>query len=404
MSDQDHVLLVYSEADRARILQAVALQYGQTTKAVEQGSRATGGLTGALGQLSGGYGTVTRLAGLFGVSLGAGALVAYAKHVVETVGGLGELAEQLGVTTQSLQVYEFHGSQAGLKSEEMQASVARLTRTIGEAADGDDKAIKAFTRLGVGILDVNGKVRSTDAVFADLAKAISGLDDPAARGAAAVDFFSKSGQKLLPLLSEIATRGMPALTKAAEDAGAVVSDKLIQDFDKASDAMARFGKQSVVVAAEVIAAMSSIVSASADLSVRAVSPWVNYFARLGNLYMDWVGSPMARLLRGDNPFSAAPAATPKGLFPGINVPIAGTTPPPAATGPTSNPMSDKQNAQEQSLRKYIAALEDEARAIREGDAERAISKALREADAKLVDEQGKRIRELTPKPAESVAP
>jgi hypothetical protein len=384
-----------SEADRARILNGVAVAYGMTTKAADQHNASLAKVQAAVGGLSSGYATAIRAAGAFGITLGVAGLVTYAKHVMDTVGGLGELSEQLGLSTDSLQIYEYHAVQAGIKQEEFRNVIQKFTRTIGEAAAGDDKAVKSFNDLGVVFVDVTGKARETDAILVDVAKKISEMEDPTARAAAVVEFFGRSGQKLLPTLSALAENGFPALADAAKNAGAVVDKELIDRFDKASDAFARWGKRIVVFSAEMIGAIADIADKTPSLLDKAIAPWENYFKRLGNLYMDWLGSPFAKLLRGDNPFGKD---SPKTVLPGNwpSVPFGDAPPKPATSAPAaSNPLSDSQKAQEVSLRKYIEALEDEAKAIRMGDAERAVSKALREAESKLIDNQGKVLRTLT---------
>ncbi len=473
----------------AQLMAKVEANYRQATAAADRFNRqAAGGVVqltgvrGAVDQLSGGLSVANRALGVFGVGLGAGAVIAFGKHVVDTIGGLAEQAEQLGITAKTLQVYEHHALQAGVQSEQLQTGIAKLTRTIGEAVDGSDDAIKAFNKLGVGILDASGKVRSTDAVIADLAVKISALEDPSARAAAAVDFFGKAGQKLLPLLSEIARNGMPALIEAAERAGAVVGDDLVERFDKASDAFARWGMQATVVAAKVLGAVGEVAEKLPALLDRAITPWADYFARLGKLYLDWVGTPFAKLLRGENPFATQPQTIIPGgeNWPKVPFGDAGGGGSATSGNRTSNPRSTKEieeeakaieklrgelnklrgdldpvvkarleyaksldtinaaaernlitakeevdlraqaedhldaeirkvsdysaglikawEAQEKrnrGLETWIEGLDDEARAMKLGNTERKISEALRQGEAKLLDELGRKTRDLT---------
>lgn len=191
--------------------------------------------------------------GSIGLSLGVGAMVAYAKSVIDTVGGLGELADQLGVTTEQLQALQFTALAAGASAETLETGIARLTRSIGEAGEGNDALIRRFRELGVSLLDVNGKQRDTGAVLADVAKGIAGIEDPAKRAAAVVDFFGKSGQKLLPLLMEIADVGLDGIARKAREAGAVIDSEAIKRFDELSDKAAQLGKVGFVAVADGLA-------------------------------------------------------------------------------------------------------------------------------------------------------
>ena len=56
--------------------------------------------------------------------------------------------------------------------------------------------IECLDSVGVKILDFRGNLRPTEDVMIDVAKAIIGIEDPAKRSAAAVDFFGKAGTRL----------------------------------------------------------------------------------------------------------------------------------------------------------------------------------------------------------------
>ena len=60
-----------------------------------------------------------------------------------------------GVSTKALQEYRFAATQVGLSSDEMDAALSKLTRTIGEADAGAKTQAAAFAKLG--ILDDRGR-------------------------------------------------------------------------------------------------------------------------------------------------------------------------------------------------------------------------------------------------------
>lgn len=200
-----------------------------STRDLEGGLR---GITAQLGPLTAG------LAAAFSVNRISG----FVKSSIDAVGGLGELSEQLGVTTKALQVYQFAAAQSGISSAELSTSFQFLSKTIGEAAQGQKVALDAFNNLGVGILDSGGRLRPTTAIFRDIADAIQKIDDPAKRAAAAVDLFSRGGQRLLPILSQ-GSRGLDAYSDAAHRSGVVLDDDVIAAADRASDKMAALSVQ-----------------------------------------------------------------------------------------------------------------------------------------------------------------
>lgn len=176
------------------------------------------------------------LAGL-GIYLGTRQLATWVRGSLDAVGGLGELAQQLGVTTDALQVYRYGATQAGLTSSELETGLARLTRTIGDAAKGEKEATDAFKAAGVAYRDSSGAIRSTEAVVRDLADRLTQIHDPAQQAAILVDLFGKSGQKLLPLLSQ-GTQGISAMEQAARRLGVVLDEETIAAADKAADKLA----------------------------------------------------------------------------------------------------------------------------------------------------------------------
>lgn len=232
-----------------KISQAELQKLGKTAADVgAQGARGMSGFGTALG-------SVTRLLGTFGVAVGAAAIVRFGINALNAAGGLGELAEQLGVTTDNLQVYQFAAAQAGVSTGELESSLAIFSRTIGDAAKGNKTAIDSFNALGVGVLDAQGKLRSTDDVLRDVAEAIARIEDPALRAAAAQDVFGRGGQRLLPILSGGAG-GLERLSAEAKRLGLVLDEDAIDAADRAGDELAKFQLRIDRLAQRVAAALA----------------------------------------------------------------------------------------------------------------------------------------------------
>lgn len=160
-------------------------------------------------------------------AIGVGVFTTAIRDGLEYASALGEVAQQLGVTTDSLQEYRYAATQVGLSTEEMDAALARLTRTIGATPE-------KLTRLGIAVRDANGNMRDAGDILPDLAEALQALDSPAQRAAVLVDLFGRSGQKLAPLLAEGAA-GVNGLRDAAHRLGIVLSSDQIQSADDAAD-------------------------------------------------------------------------------------------------------------------------------------------------------------------------
>jgi len=156
---------------------------------------------------------------------------------LEFASSLGETAAQLGVTSDALQEYRYAATQAGLSQEEMDKALAKLTRTIGEAANGSKKQVEAFNSLGIAIKDANGNVLNAADAIPMVADALKGVENPAQRAAVLTNLFGKAGQKLEPLLAG-GSAAVNELRQAAHKLGAVLSEDQIQRADDTADKLA----------------------------------------------------------------------------------------------------------------------------------------------------------------------
>lgn len=221
-----------------KALQAQQAALGQTSVAV----KAFGGVWSHIkGVIAG-----------FGIAFIIDKLVEMGHAAFEAAAGMAELSEQVGLSAKTFQSLLFASTQNGVKQEQLETGLSKFSQKMGEAAEGSKDMIEALTKLGVKNLDTAGKLRPTEDLLVDVAKAITSIDDPARRSAAAVDFFGKAGTRMLPLLGEIA-KGTNNMTDAAKDFGAVISDETIEKLDKLDDKMARNGLKSRALFAENIA-------------------------------------------------------------------------------------------------------------------------------------------------------
>jgi hypothetical protein len=237
----------------------------ELNKAQGETSRAMRGMENALKPI----GTAFRALGAVAAAAGVSLSVGFVKNTLDAVGGIGELAEQLGTSTEMLQVYEFAAAQAGVEQGQLEAGLSKLTKTLGDAAAGEETAVKAFRALGVGVLDAKGNIRDTDTVIAEIADKIASVEDPAKRAAIVVDVFGKSGQRLLPILSQGAA-GLQIYRTEAHATGAVISDSLTGKADAASDSVAKMVKSFEALTKQLVAMAAGPIKEFADAWVNAL--------------------------------------------------------------------------------------------------------------------------------------
>lgn len=254
---EERVILIRVDASRAVEGSAAA------TRALERMEKAQGSAAESLSQLEK---SVDRAAGFIKANLAlaiaeVGArLVNMAKQAFDAASGLDELAEQLGTNARALQGMQYAAVANGVKLEQLETGLSKFSQKMGEAADGSKEVIEALNNLGVKNLDFQGKLRPTEALLQDVAAAITGIDDPARRSAAAVEFFGKTGTRMLPLLGEMA-KGTDNMASAAERAGAMISANTIKALDDLADRAAQSALKTRALFAELGA---PILTASLD--------------------------------------------------------------------------------------------------------------------------------------------
>lgn len=192
----------------------------------------------------------------FVAAIGVDAVIQAAQKGLEYASSLGEVAQQLGVSTDALQEYRYAATQAGLSQEEMDQALTQLTRRIGEAAGGTKTQAEAFTKLGVSVKDAEGNILDAGEAIPKIADALKGVESPAERAAILMDLFGKSGQKLEPLLSG-GSAAVNELRDAAHSLGIVLSEEQIQ---RADDTAHKLAKVSLVLSTRI----AGVVSDNAD--------------------------------------------------------------------------------------------------------------------------------------------
>src|SRR5262245_19256633 len=103
-------LTVLIEANTKSYENAMKRLQQQTDKAIRASKSSIDSLDGRLKNL---MGTASKLSGLFGVGLSAGAFVAFMKKSIEAGSEIGDFANRLGITAEEFQEFSYAATQAG---------------------------------------------------------------------------------------------------------------------------------------------------------------------------------------------------------------------------------------------------------------------------------------------------
>lgn len=164
----------------------------------------------------------------------AHAMMEVATEAVETASQLNDTSQAIGVHTDALQELGYAASLSGIGMEEFSGSIRLLSRQMNGAAQGGEEQAKMFSKLGIKVKDANGKMREAEGVLEDVAEKLSKMPDGAEKTALAMQFFGRSGAKMIPMLNEGAD-GIERMRQEARDLGIVLDEDLIKQGDEIGD-------------------------------------------------------------------------------------------------------------------------------------------------------------------------
>jgi hypothetical protein len=247
-----------------------------------------GGLAGGFGKLLGGVSIMATLA--------AATRSFYA--AMEAGGSLVDLSGQTGVAIDKLMVLQSAFEQAGMSAGDVQPTIAKLQKSIAEAATGNDQAIAKFKAMGIAIGDIQGL--SADQQLAAVGEAIGKIENPAQRSAMAMEIFGKSGAKLLSVFSAGGLEDVQS--SIGNQAQLMVENAGI--FDRATDVLGMAGTKMqgffVGMASQILPPLMGVVDTLNGLDLSgigqdlgdAIATWIVYFQNF-----DTVGSIVGNTLQ-----------------------------------------------------------------------------------------------------------
>jgi hypothetical protein len=176
------------------------------------------------------------LAGL-AAGIGLQQIIDKSIDAVKALEAIGDVAERIDITTDSLQALQFVVSQNGGSAEDAVNALTKFSDTIGDAANSSTYFGTVLEANGVSLRDANKEIRSTDELLVDFARIVQGAGSQAERMSLVTEAFGRrAGPQMLVALQEIARVGLPAVIKGAKDAGQIVEQELIENAQRFADA------------------------------------------------------------------------------------------------------------------------------------------------------------------------
>lgn len=162
------------------------------------------------------------------------------KNAAEYADEISTLSKTTGLGTDTLQEYSYMAKLVDVDLSTVTGALTKLKRNMSSARDGSKMQAQAFADLGIEIVDINGNLRDSEAVFNEVLTALKQIENPTERDAAAMEIFGKSATELNPLI-ETSAEDLRALRNEAHDVGAVLDNETLETLNKVNDGFDRAG-------------------------------------------------------------------------------------------------------------------------------------------------------------------
>jgi hypothetical protein len=271
------------------IIGSLRVILGADTAALEKGLKDSQSSLAAFGSA-----VATGMAAAAVAVAAAGAAIGVAmRNTINDMDQLAKTSQKIGVPVEQLSSLAYAADLSDVSFEALSKSVAKLNKAMVEAAaKPTSEAANAFRALGVSVTDSSGRLKSSDAVMADIAGKFEGLKDGAGKTAVAMAIFGKAGADLIPLLNG-GRDSLKEMNAEAETFGAIVSTKAAKEAEAFNDNITRLG---YAVKGVFVQAVSSVLPTLVEVSNRMVDTAKN--SGILQVAVDAVSTAMKGLVTG----------------------------------------------------------------------------------------------------------
>ena len=226
---------------------------------------------------------------------------------VDWADDLATLSVQTGISTDTLQAFQYMEGLADVSTETITGSLRKLIRNMDNAADGTGDAADAFKSLGVNIKNDDGTLKDSYSVFLDVVDALGQLDDQTQRDIVAMDIFGRSAQELNTLVA-IGSEGINDYAQEARDMGYILGSDVIGKLTTMRDTQDRLNNAIDTIKREGAAALAPFVDALANEVLPIVRDFAEQLNALFNgdiSFGDFVSNVASGIMEHTGDFQAA---------------------------------------------------------------------------------------------------
>lgn len=199
------------------------------------------------------------------------ALIGFANKSASTADNIDKMSQKIGISRQAYQELDFVCSQSGTSVDTLKMGVKTLTAAMDGAASGTKSNVEQFQKLGVSVVDSNGKLRSQEDVMWDVFSALQNMDNQTEKARLATELFGKSGSELMPMLNG-ASGSIESMKQQAHDLGLVLSDEAIDAGVEYTDKMDQMKRSFAAVATKVGTSVLPLLTQLGDFLIKEGVP------------------------------------------------------------------------------------------------------------------------------------
>lgn len=166
-------------------------------------------------------------AGVLGTGIGAAVSAGKSADDINT------MSKQSGFSTDLIQMWEYASDRIDVDINDIVKSAQKLKRNmVSTSSDVTD----AWNRLGVSVVDSNGNLRDSSAVFDEVVRALSGVSNETERDTLAMTLLGKSADSLAGLIDD-GGAAFRQFGQEAKDAGLILDQDALNKANEFNDAI-----------------------------------------------------------------------------------------------------------------------------------------------------------------------
>lgn len=162
-----------------------------------------------------------------GAALSVAAVASFVSKVIETTDAIGDLSEQLNISTDDVQRLQVLASQTGVSFETMAKSITKVSQERLKAIEEGGKAREYFAALGISVSELNDKSISNIDLINRMGQAHQNAGKSAQTQAAIMELLGEKAFKAAGAISKINELGpLNLVTKDQIDAIGRMADRI----------------------------------------------------------------------------------------------------------------------------------------------------------------------------------